>query len=229
MEDHFIKRRSFTSLAFSASNSNDQYMVAKIGTYRAQVGTQTRDLPIVPIADDLAIALLITVDHGVKFIERAGQELAESLRRFDIDCVVSVATMGIPVAMEVTRALGLDDYMILQKTPKIHLADAIDVPVRSITTATNQRLLLDRERLMAVAHRRVAIVDDVISTGASIHAALRLLRGVGANPVAIGALLAEANSWKSMLGDDAQLVQMLGRIPLFRTNSTGQLYEDWEG
>ncbi|HVB01212.1 MAG TPA: phosphoribosyltransferase family protein [Acidimicrobiales bacterium] len=204
-------------------------MVAKIGTYRAQVGTQTRDLPIVPIADDLAIALLITVDHGVKFIERAGQELAESLRRFDIDCVVSVATMGIPVAMEVTRALGLDDYMILQKTPKIHLADAIDVPVRSITTATNQRLLLDRERLMAVAHRRVAIVDDVISTGASIHAALRLLRGVGANPVAIGALLAEANSWKSMLGDDAQLVQMLGRIPLFRTNSTGQLYEDWEG
>jgi len=42
-------------------------------------------------------------------------------------------------------------------------------------------------------------------------------------------LLAEANSWKSMLGDDAQLVQMLGRIPLFRTNSTGQLYEDWEG
>jgi len=204
-------------------------MVAKIGTYRAQVGTQTRDLPIVPIADDLAIALLITVDHGVRFIERAGQELAECLRRFEIDCVVSVATMGIPVAMEVTRALGLDDYMILQKTPKIHLADAIDVPVRSITTATNQRLLLDRERLMAVAHRRVAIVDDVISTGASIHAALRLLRGVGATPVAIGALLAEANSWKSMLGEDAQLVQMLGRIPLFRTNSTGQLYEDWDG
>ena len=204
-------------------------MVAKIGTYRAQVGTQTRDLPIVPIADDLAIALLITVDHGVRFIERAGQELAECLRRFEIDCVVSVATMGIPVAMEVTRALGLDDYMILQKTPKIHLADAIDVPVRSITTATNQRLLLDRERLMAVAHRRVAIVDDVISTGASIHAALRLLRGVGATPVAIGALLAEANSWKSMLGEDAQLVQMLGRIPLFRTNSTGRLYEDWDG
>jgi len=204
-------------------------MVAKIGTYRAQVGTQTRDLPIVPIADDLAIALLITVDHGVRFIERAGQELAECLRRFEIDCVVSVATMGIPVAMEVTRALGLDDYMILQKTPKIHLADAIDVPVRSITTATNQRLLLDRERLMAVAHRRVAIVDDVISTGASIHAALRLLRGVGATPVAIGALLAEANSWKSMLGEDAQLVQMLGSIPLFRTNSTGRLYEDWDG
>ena len=216
-------------LALSAPNSNDQYMVAKIGTYRTHVGTQVRDLPIVPIAEDLAIALLITVDHGVRFIERAGQELADRLRPFDIDCVVSVATMGIPVAMEVTRALGLDDYMILQKTPKIHLADAIDVPVRSITTATDQRLLLDRERLLAVENRRVAVVDDVISTGASIHAALRLLRGVGADPVAIGTLLGEANSWKSLLGDDAGLVQMLGRIPLFRTNSAGQLDEDWEG
>ncbi|HUY07294.1 MAG TPA: phosphoribosyltransferase family protein [Acidimicrobiales bacterium] len=204
-------------------------MVAKIGTYQAQVGKQTRELPIVPISNDLAIALLITVDHGIRFIELASQELAELLRPFDVECVVSVATMGIPVAMEVTRALGLDDYMILQKTPKIHLADAIDVQVRSITTRVNQRLLLDRERLLAVENRRIAVVDDVISTGASIHAALRLLRDVGAVPVAIGALLAEANSWRSILGKDALLVQTLGKIPLFRRNRQGQLDEDWEG
>lgn len=204
-------------------------MVAKIGTYRAQVGSQLRELPIVPIADDLAIALLITVDHGVKFIELAGRELAEQLRPFDIDCIVSIATMGIPVAMAVTKALDLDDYMILQKTPKIHLADAIDVPVRSITTAVNQRLLLDRERLRSVEHKRVAVVDDVISTGASTQAAMRLLRGVGANPVAIGALLAEANVWRSVLGEDARIVKMLGAIPLFRPNPEGTLDEDWEG
>lgn len=204
-------------------------MVAKIAVYEARVGTQVRALPVVPIGTDLAIALMITVDHGVKFIERAGTELAALLQPFDVECIVSVATMGIPVAMEVSRSLGLDDYMILQKTPKIHLADAIDAPVRSITTATNQRLLLDRERQAVVKGKRVAIVDDVISTGASISAAMQLLRSVGATPVAVGTLLAEASAWRDLLGGDARLVQSLGKIPLFRRDASGNLVEDWDG
>ncbi len=52
--------------------------------------------------------------------------------------------MGIPIAIEVSRALGLDDYLILQKTPKIHLSDAVSEPVRSITTDATQLLLFDR-------------------------------------------------------------------------------------
>jgi hypothetical protein len=104
----------------------------------------------VPIADDLTIALLISVDLGVAFAEVAGGELAAKLAPFDPEIVVSVATMGIPIAIEVTRALGFDDYVILHKTPKIHLADAVAEPVRSITTAVPQRLLLDRARVDAV-------------------------------------------------------------------------------
>ena len=52
--------------------------------------------------------------------------------------------MGIPLAIEVTRALGLDDYLILQKTPKLHLRDAITEPVKSITTGAQQHLALRR-------------------------------------------------------------------------------------
>jgi adenine/guanine phosphoribosyltransferase-like PRPP-binding protein len=203
-------------------------MVEKIATYSANIGTQQKDLPVVPLNENLAIALMITVDLGVHFLEVAGSELAEILRPFDVDLVVSVASMGIPVALEVSRALGLDDYIILQKTPKIHLADAATVNVRTITTDANQRLLLDRERLGAVAHRRVAIVDDVISTGASINAAIRLLREVDAIPVAVGTLLSEAKAWQANLGEDANLVHSLGEIPLFRRTS-GQITEDWEG
>jgi adenine phosphoribosyltransferase len=187
------------------------------------------DLPLVPIADDLAIALLITVDHGVRFAEQAGTELAELLAPYEADVVVSVATMGIPLAIEVTRALGLDDYLILQKTPKIHLQDAISEPVTSITTGAPQRLLFDRARVSAVADRRVAVVDDVISTGASVCAALNILRRVGAEPVVIGAMLTEASTWQGALGEDARLVHALGGIPVFRRQRSGELVEDWQG
>ncbi|HXQ60489.1 MAG TPA: phosphoribosyltransferase family protein, partial [Acidimicrobiales bacterium] len=158
-------------------------MVDALGRYRTRLGAQDVELPLVPISEDLAIALLITVDHGVRFAEQAGTELAALLAPFEAEVVVSVATMGIPLAIEVTRALGLDDYLILQKTPKIHLQDALSEPVTSITTDTPQRLLFDRARVSVVAGRRVAVVDDVISTGASVRAALNILRRVSATPV----------------------------------------------
>ena len=176
------------------------------GTYKVDVGSQQLEIPLVPIADDLTIALLISVDLGVAFAEVAGGELAAQLAPFDPEIVVSVATMGIPIAIEVTRALGFDDYVILHKTPKIHLADAIGEPVRSITTAVPQRLLLDRDRLDAVVGRRV-----------------------GAEPVVVGAVVTEGAQWRSYLGEDAAIVQSLGAIPLFRHGPDGTLVEDWEG
>jgi adenine phosphoribosyltransferase len=204
-------------------------VVDAVGRYKTRIGAQDVDLPLVPIAEDLAIALMITVDHGVRFAEQAGRELAELLAPFEAEVVVSVATMGIPLAIEVTRALGLDDYLILQKTPKIHLQDAISEPVTSITTGPPQRLLFDRSRVSAVADRRVAVVDDVISTGASVCAALNILRRVGAEPVVIGAMLTEASTWRVALGEDAALVHSLGAIPVFRRAPSGEIAEDWDG
>ena len=101
-----------------------------VPTYRTTVGSQSVDLPLVPLTDDCTIALLICVDLGVGFTEIAGRELAEQLAPFRPELVVSVATMGIPLAIEVSRSLGLDDYVILHKTPKIHLGEAFVEPVR---------------------------------------------------------------------------------------------------
>ncbi len=191
-------------------------------TYSVDIGSQHVELPIVSLNENLALALLITVDMGVAFMDRAGQELAEVLAPANVDIVATVATMGIPLAAEVTRHLGLDQYVILHKTPKIHLSDAISEPVRSITTDADQRLLFDRARLDDVQGKRVAIVDDVISTGASTGATLRLLRGVGAQVVTIGTLVTEASLWRSALGDDASLVRALGSIPVFRPDGFGR-------
>ena len=197
--------------------------------YTVDIGSQRVDLPVVALSGELSLALLITVDMGVRFIARAGQELAELLAPHDIDVVATVATMGIPVALEVTRHLGLDQYVVLHKTPKIHLADAVTESVRSITTDADQRLLFDRARVKDVAGKRVAIVDDVISTGASTGAALRLLRSVDADIVAIGTLVTEASLWRESLARDAKLVHALGSIPIFHPGDEGELVEDWIG
>ena len=101
-------------------------------------------LPIVPIRPDFAVSLMMVIDLGVSFGEHAEKALAKKLAPLEPDIVVGAATLRIPVAIEVTRALGLDGYVILQKTPKIHLADARAQAITSITSKGEQRLLLDR-------------------------------------------------------------------------------------
>jgi adenine/guanine phosphoribosyltransferase-like PRPP-binding protein len=163
----------------------------------------------------------------VAFAGTAGRELADLMRPFQPEIIVSVATMGIPLAIEASRALGLDDYVILHKTPKIHLGEMWAEPVYSITTDSPQKLRMDPARVDAVRGRRVAVVDDVISTGASLSAALRLVRRMDADPVVIGCLMTEGGAWREALGDDAALVRTLGAMPLFHPDGHGGLVEDW--
>ncbi len=190
-------------------------------TYLVTIGSQRTEVPIVEVAPDVGIALFITFDNGVRLIEQAGRELAELLAPHRPDIVATNATCGIPVAMEVSRTLGLDDYLVLQKTKKIHLADAFTRPLRSITTDDTQELRLDRARQHLVEGRRVVVVDDVISTGTSILAATDLVRAAGGELAGIGLLLAEGSAWRDKLGEDAAIVESLGTIPVFRRGDDG--------
>jgi len=184
-------------------------------TYTVDIAGEPVTLPIVAINDKLAISLLMVIDMGVLFGERIGKALAAKLGPLKPNIVVGAATLGIPVVIEVSRALGLDQYVIAQKSPKIHLADALVQKVQSVTMASKQRLMLDRRSVPLLAGRRVVVVDDVVATGSSLAATLALTRSAGANIVGAGVILTEGHDWETALGADARLVRGLGHIPQF--------------
>jgi adenine phosphoribosyltransferase len=168
--------------------------------WRTEIGSQTVDLSLVPVGGGHAISLLMTIDLPVPVLARAGRDLAEAVRPLQPEVVVTNATLGIPLAVEVCHRLGLETCVVLQKTPKIHLGDAFAEEVRSVTTETPQRLLLDRARAPMLDGRRVLVVDDVAATGSSLAAALRLVRRVNGDVVGIGVLLTEGTGWQAALG-----------------------------
>lgn len=184
-------------------------------SYAVDIAGQQVELPLVRINDTLAISLLMVIDMGVRFGERIGKALAERLAAAKPDIVVGTATLGIPVAIEVSRHLGLDQYVILQKSPKIHLGDALVEQVTSVTSSGSQRLMLDRRAVPLLTGKRVVVVDDVVATGSSLAATLRLTRQAGAEVVGIGVILTESHDWRKVLGADADLVVGLGHIPQF--------------
>ncbi|MEL4071638.1 phosphoribosyltransferase family protein [Ochrobactrum sp. GPK 3] len=173
------------------------------------------DLPIVPINPNFAISLMMVIDLGVRFGEHVGKALAEKLVPLKPDVIVGAATLGIPVAIEVSRALGLDDYVVLQKSPKIHLGDALVQTISSITSKGEQRLLLDRQAIPLLKGKRVVVVDDVVASGSSLKGSVELVRKAGGEVVGIGVILTEAKDWQAMLGDDVKLLHSLAHIPQF--------------
>lgn len=195
-------------------------------TFTAKLGSQQLDLPIVELAPDLAIALFITTDLGLTVMETAGRELAELLAQTEPEAVVTAATLGIPLGMTVATGLGLDEITVLHKTNKVHLADALTEPLSSITTKGDQVFRLDRARAPRLEGKRVVFVDDVISTGSSAAAALRLIRRAGGEVVSVGTGLLEGTMWQDALGQDAERTTGLGTIPIFRPGAGGWV-EDW--
>ncbi|NHO31208.1 phosphoribosyltransferase family protein [Acetobacter fallax] len=195
-----------------------------VTSWEVDVAGYPLSLPITPVSPDRAIALMMITDLGVSFGDHIGAALAERFRPLKPELVIGTATLGIPVAIEVTRHLGLDKYVILQKSPKKHLADALTYSLSSVTSHGTQELRLDKAALPMLMRRRVIVVDDVIATGSSLLASLVLARQASAEVVGLGAVLTDGEAWRSTLGKDAALVQALAHIPQFRNAGPGR----WE-
>ena len=113
--------------------------------------------------------------------------------------------------------LGFARYVPLGISRKFWYEDALSVPLSSITTPEQQkRLYVDPRMLPLIAGKRVALIDDVISSGTSIVAGLSLMGSLGIEPVAIGAAMLQSDRWEPRLDDFGP--QWTGRVvSCFRT------------
>lgn len=175
-------------------------------TYELTVAGVTRQLPIIRIAPDLAIASFVILGD-CELVTAAAPLLAERLPQ--VDYLVTAEAKGIPLANEVSRLLGLPYYIVARKSIKPYMRTPLTDEVNSITTQKTQSLCLDGKDALAIRGRRVAVLDDVISTGASLEAVERLVEKAGAEVVARAAILAEGDAAKR------EDIIYLEELPLF--------------
>ena len=86
---------------------------------------------------------------------------------------------GIPLAYEMARQTGQNKWFLARKGAKLYMRNVFSVEVKSITTAATQHLYLDGDDAEMMRGKRILIVDDVISTGESLHALEELVRKAG--------------------------------------------------
>jgi len=176
-----------------------------VKTYTLEICGLKRELPIIPISDELSIASFVILGD-TELVCRVAPELVKRLP--EVDKLVSAEAKGIPLIHEVSRIMGMN-YIVARKSVKAYMENPVIVEVESITTHGKQTLCLNGIDAEKIKGKRVAIIDDVISTGASVAAVEKLVKKAGGRIVAKAAILAEGDAVNR---DD---IIYLGTLPLF--------------
>ncbi len=181
--------------------------MSKRETYSIDIAGVHRELPLFEIKPGLRIAIL-NILGDTELVQASARELAKKLKGVDYDILVTAEAKSIPLV----HALSVETkkpYIVLRKTYKPYMGDALKAETLSITTGEPQVLILDEKDRSAIEGKKVVIVDDVISTGSTLQGMRMILGKANTSVSGEAAILTE--------GDRAQWMHIhsLGHLPLF--------------
>lgn len=157
-----------------------------------------RQLPTDPAR---AVASIIGNQASLQVVEELGVMLARLLAPYSPEVVVGMPTLGLAFAPVVARELGLDRIVPLGYSRKYWYEEEASATVRSITTPGEaKRVYLDPNLVPLLRGRRVVLVDDAVSSGATLDAPWRLVESSGAQVSACGVVMRQSNRWAATLG-----------------------------
>ena len=170
-----------------------------------------RNLPICKVTDDLYIAGFV-IFGDQELTVACAKALLEKAPEYDY--IITAEAKGIPLAHEMARQTGAKKYFLARKAPKLYMQGVFSVSVKSITTAKEQTLYLDTADAELMKGKKILLVDDVISTGESLHALEALVEKAGGEIAGRMAILAE--------GDAQERPDRiyLEKLPLFNPDGT---------
>ena len=180
--------------------------------YTMNIAGLERNLPLCPVNDSLYIGALVIFGDPELTVAAA----AELLKRApEHDYMITAEAKGIPLIHEMARQSGNKKYFLARKGAKLYMTGVFESTVRSITTEKEQHLYLDSADAALIRGKRILIVDDVISTGESLHAIEALVEKAGGEIVGRMAILAEGDA------QDREDIIYLEKLPLF--NAKGEI------
>ena len=184
-------------------------MLPQRETHAVEIAGLKRQLPLFQVAPGLRIAVL-NILGDTELVQACAAALGERLRSEAFDLIVTAEAKSIPLAHALSVVMA-KPYIVLRKAYKPYMGETLQAETLSITTGKPQTLYLDEKDRNAVRGKRVALVDDVISTGSTLEGMRKVMELAGAQIVAQAAVFTE--------GDPAEWTHItaLGHLPLFKS------------
>ena len=176
-------------------------------TYPVEIAGLKRELPLVEVAPGVTIALL-NILGDTPLVRACAHALSKELEGIGYDLLVTAEAKSIPLLFALSEETS-KPYVVLRKTYKVYMGDALSTETVSITTGKPQTLYLDAKDRELANGSRVVLVDDVVSTGSTQKGMRALMEKAGAQVVAEAAIFTEGDEaqWKNIIA--------LGHLPVF--------------
>ncbi len=162
-------------------------------------------LPIRPLAAEPrhAVASLLVNHASMAVVHTLSRMLGDALAPMAPDLVIGLPTLGLSLAPGVAETLGHARYVPLGYSRKFWYEEPLSTAVHSITSPTpGKRVYLDPHLLPLLQGKRVALVDDALSTGTTMAAAWDLMEGLGVQVVGCGVAMLQGERWRDKLGPE---------------------------
>lgn len=175
-------------------------------TYTVEIAGLTRHFPLFEVAPGVRIAIFNMLGDTY-IVKAAAAALAEKLKDANADLLVTAEAKSIPLIYEMSALMGLP-YVVLRKSYKSYMGNAISAETVSITTGAPQTLYLDEKDCALLQHKRIILVDDVISTGSTLTSMEMIVHKAGGEVVRTAAVFTEGDAdWTHVIA--------LGNLPVF--------------
>ena len=174
--------------------------------YKMNIKGYDAELPILPLPSGINIAFF-NLHGNQEMTEHCGKELSKLVS--DCEVLITAESKGLQLCHVVARELNQPYYAVARKSKKLYMQDGIDVLIESsITTGSEQRLYLSKNDVELIKGKKVGIVDDVVSTGASLKGLEAIVEKAGGIVYKKAFVLAEGDA------ADRPDVLYLDKIPL---------------
>jgi adenine/guanine phosphoribosyltransferase-like PRPP-binding protein len=167
-----------------------------------------------------AVAGFVANQASFAVVRRLSAWMAEAARPLGAEVVVGLPSLGQVFAPAVAEAYGHANWVAPGWSRKRWYEERLSVAAHSITSPVERRLWLDPRLLPRLEGRRVLLVDDVVSTGASARAGVALLAAAGVRPVALLVAMAQGDRWRHHWPGDIP-VRAVFATPVFSRNASG--------
>lgn len=181
-------------------------------TYPVDVAGVKRNLTLFEVAPGVRIAVL-NILGDTELVQAAARALAEKLHAVKVEVVVTAEAKSIPLIYALAVEMKCP-WVIFRKSYKPYMGKALQAETLSITTGKPQMLYLDEKDGDVLKGKRVALVDDVISTGSTLQGMRSLVNQANGTVVTQAAIFTEGDQsqWQDVIA--------LGHLPVFTEESS---------
>ncbi len=151
---------------------------------------------------------ILNILGDTELVHESARELAKLLAGKGAHYLVTAEAKSIPLAYALSLEMKIP-YVILRKSYKPYMGEALKSETLSITTGAPQTLYLDEKDRNDIDGKNIILLDDVISTGSTLQGMRLIMQKANAKIIAEAAILTE--------GDRAQWhnIIALGHVPVW--------------